>query len=66
MPKHIAPQLVLSPEKILINNVTLDDDALIRLWRAYLAAQDIRPSATAAVRRLVERGLQDWARQKGI
>lgn len=66
MPKHHAPQLALQPERILINNVTLEDDAAIRLWHAYLAAQDIKPSATAAIRRLVERGLNAWKEEKEL
>lgn len=66
MPKHHAPQLALQPERILVNNVTLDDDDTIRLWKAYLAAQDIKPSATAAIRRLVERGLKAWKEEKGL
>lgn len=64
--KHLAPQLALTPERILINNVTLKDDDLIRLWKAYLHAQEIQPSATQAVARLVERGLKDWQKEKGL
>ena len=64
--KHLAPQLALTPEKVHVNNVLLEEDDVIRIWHAYLASHEITPSLTKAIAKMVARGLRDWGRENGV